>query len=101
MVNQSVIETAKNFIDQIPKNLVVSKSYLFGSYARGNEHEDSDIDIAVIIDNMTDFYETQMELMRIRRKIDLRIEPHPFKTDEFSSSNPFANEIKNTGIEIS
>lgn len=38
--------------------------------------------------------------MKLRRSIDLRIEPHPIKEQDFNSSNPFAFEIKNTGIEI-
>lgn len=47
-----------------------------------------------------DFFEMQMELFRRRRKIDLRIEPHPFDEDDFSEDNPVAVEIMNTGIEI-
>ncbi len=49
---------------------------------------------------MTDFFATQMKLMRIRRKVDLRIEPHPIKEDDFTGMNPFANEIRKSGIEI-
>jgi hypothetical protein len=49
---------------------------------------------------MDDFFEMQMELFRRRRKIDLRIEPHPFDSDDFSENNPVAAEIMNTGIEI-
>ena len=47
-----------------------------------------------------DFFEMQMELFRRRRKIDLRIEPHPFDEDDFSENNPVAVGIMNTGIEI-
>jgi len=38
--------------------------------------------------------------MRLRRKIDLRIEPHPIKEQDFNVVNPFAFEIEKTGIEI-
>ena len=38
--------------------------------------------------------------MKLSRKIDLRIEPHPIKELDFNSLNPFAYEIKNTGIEV-
>jgi hypothetical protein len=41
-----------------------------------------------------------MQLMRLRRNIDLRIEPHPIGEADFNSTNPFAWEVKNTGIEI-
>jgi len=100
MVNQSIIETAERFTKQIPAELNFKKAYLFGSYAKGNEREESDIDIAIVLGNMSDFFDIQMQLMRIRRKIDLRIEPHPISENEFNDSNPFAFEIKRTGIEI-
>jgi predicted nucleotidyltransferase len=100
MVNQQIIETAKRYLLSIPEDLVVTKAYLFGSYAKGNEHDESDIDIALVIKNMPDFFSTQRILMRLRRKIDLRIEPHPIKEQDFNALNPFAYEIENSGIEI-
>jgi uncharacterized protein len=84
----------------IPKELGVKKVYLFGSFAKGKENEESDIDIALILENMPDFFSTQRQLMKLRRKIDLRIEPHPIKEQDFNSLNPFAYEIEKTGIEI-
>ena len=43
----------------------------------------------------------QLELMRLRRKIDSRIEPHPFRERDFEQSNPIVNEILRYGQEIS
>jgi uncharacterized protein len=100
MVNQKIIETAKQYVMIIPKDLGVKKAYLFGSFARGQEREDSDIDIAVILENMPDFFSVQKQLMKLRRKIDLRIEPHPIMEKDFNFQNPFASEIKTTGVEI-
>ncbi|GAB1442984.1 nucleotidyltransferase domain-containing protein [Ignavibacteriales bacterium] len=49
---------------------------LFGSYQRGNFREDSDIDIAIIVDKFSDdFLEDQTNLFRLTRGIDSRIEP--------------------------
>ena len=84
----------------IPKDLGVKKVYLFGSFAKGIDREESDIDIALVLENMPDFFSAQKQLMRLRRKIDLRIEPHPIKEQDFNSLNPFAYEIEKTGIEI-
>jgi uncharacterized protein len=100
MVNQRVIETVKRYIMIIPKDFGVKKVYLFGSFANGNEKEESDIDIALVLENMPDFFYAQKQLMKLRRKIDLRIEPHPIKAQDFNSQNPFAYEIEKTGIEI-
>ncbi len=100
MVKKSIIDTAVRFIEMIPHDVGVKKAYLFGSYAKGLETEDSDIDIALIISNMDDFFATQMQLMRLRREIDLRIEPHPIGESDFTDLNPFAYEIEKSGIEI-
>jgi len=100
MVKKSIIDTASRYVKLLSSALEVKKAYLFGSCARGEDREDSDIDIAIVISNMTDFFATQMHLMRLRRKIDLRIEPHPIKESDFTNINPFAYEIQNTGIEI-
>jgi uncharacterized protein len=100
MVNQRVIETVRQYIMIIPKDFGVKKVYLFGSFAKGNEKEESDIDIALVLENMPDFFSAQKQLMKLRRKIDLRIELHPIKEQDFNSLNPFAYEIEKTGIEI-
>ena len=101
MVNQSIINTAEKYLKSIPKEFNLKKAFLFGSFARGNQNEDSDIDIALIIGKMDNFFLAQIQLMKLRRKIDLRIEPHPIEENDFNVSNPFANEILRTGIEIS
>ncbi len=100
MVNQSIIKTAKKYIAQVPAELELKKAYLFGSYAKGQEREESDIDIALVVGKMDDFFSSQMLLMRIRRNIDLRIEPHPILEKDFNSKNPFAHEIQKNGIEL-
>jgi predicted nucleotidyltransferase len=85
---------------------LLSKKYdsirviLFGSYAKGNFHVDSDIDIAVILKDYQNLVDIQLELMRLRRKVDSRIEPHPFRESEFELSNPIVNEILTYGKEI-
>ena len=100
MVKKSIINTVIRYLENIPADLDIKKAYLFGSYAKGLEKKDSDIDIALVVGNMTDFFATQMKLMRIRRKIDLRIEPHPIGETDFTEINPFAQEIQESGIEI-
>ncbi len=80
----------------------IESAYLFGSYAKGNSTEDSDIDIALIFTNLNDSqrFEIQVQLMLLAAEIDSRIEPHPISREDFSSGNPFIDEIKKTGIQI-
>jgi len=92
---------ARDFGTLVQKEFDVKNIYLYGSYAKGTNSEDSDIDIAVIGDDFSgDLIDDTFKLMRIRRKIDNRIEPRPFRTCDFNTSNPFSNEIMKTGIMI-
>lgn len=100
MVNPTIIETVQKYLMLIPDELGVSKVYLFGSFAQGTEREGSDIDVAIVLSSMPDFFSTQRQLMRLRRSVDLRIEPHPIDEKDFNLMNPFAFEIQRTGIEI-
>jgi predicted nucleotidyltransferase len=89
------------FLKAIPQDkFILSKAYLFGSYARNNQHDESDIDLAIVIKNLSDPYSAQVELMKLRRKFDLRIEPHPFSESDFSIQNPLVFEILKYGQEI-
>jgi predicted nucleotidyltransferase len=100
MVNSEILKNVKSYLTLIPENLGLKAAYLFGSYAKGLEKESSDVDVALIFDRMDDFFQNQQELRKLRRKVDLRIEPHPLKSEDFNSRNPFAKEIQETGILI-
>lgn len=57
----------------------------------------------LVIENVgstIDIFDLQMQMLRLRRKVDLRIEPHPIKEEDFTSMNPFVNEIVLSGIEL-
>ncbi|GAJ17906.1 unnamed protein product, partial [marine sediment metagenome] len=62
----------------------------------------SDIDLALIIDNLEDDerFDLQVKLMLIASDFDIRIEPHPISNKDFNFNNPFVAEILKTGIEI-
>lgn len=87
---------ATQYADLVKKEMKVESIYLFGSYTNGTPNQDSDIDIAVIADDFSgDVLEDTLWLMKIRRKVDLRIEPHAMKAD-----NPFIKEVIATGRKI-
>lgn len=89
------------FIDAIKKECGVTAIYLFGSYVYGEFSENSDIDIAVIGENFSgDPYDDTLLLMRKRRGIDNRIEPHPFTVKDFDLSNPYVKEIVDKGVRL-
>lgn len=101
-VRKISLEIVKKYLSLLKKNKInLRKVYLFGSSAKGNPHKDSDIDLAIVSNNFTgDWINDRLLLMRLRRKVDLSIEPHPFLPEEFDKTNPFVNEIIKTGIRI-
>ena len=68
----------------------------------GKPDIDSDIDLAVIFSQLIDAerFDIQVQLLLTASQFDSRIEPHPFSVDDFYSGNPFAEEIKRTGLEL-
>ena len=96
------VELAARFAEILSGEIRIEKVILFGSYAKGESHRDSDIDIAVVSPDFTgDRLEDQLRLMKSRRKVDLRIEPIPFRPEEFTNDNPFVREIMDTGTLVS
>lgn len=82
------------------KKYDIRKAYLFGSYAKDTQRTGSDIDIALIIKGVDDIIDLQIQLMFLRRKFSVDIEPHPIDEEDFTNSNPLADAIMQTGIEF-
>jgi len=101
MDKKKASEVARRYVDFIRnKNPNMKKAYLFGSYAKGIVKADSDIDLAIVFENLSDTFDMQVQLMKLRRKFDTRIEPHAFRESDFDISNPLVKEILTTGLEI-
>ena len=53
MDKREIIEVIKKYIFFLKENkFSVQKVYIFGSYAKGNMHDDSDIDLAIILSDL-------------------------------------------------
>ncbi|MFC2090910.1 nucleotidyltransferase domain-containing protein [Bacteroidota bacterium] len=94
------LNIATKYADIVKTKFDFVRIILFGSYAKGNYNEDSDIDIAVILKDYKNLIDIQLELMRLRRRIDSRIEPHPFREKDFDPSDPTVNEILKYGQDV-
>jgi predicted nucleotidyltransferase len=77
------------------------KAILFGSYAKGNPKDSSDLDVAIwargFSGNSILDIENVSPLLRPFHPIEL----HPFSIDESSDDNPFIEEIERTGKDFS
>lgn len=97
MDQRKVINIVKQYGELVKQNYSVDKIYLFGSYAKGNAREESDIDVAIVLKEIVDDYLSQStNLFQLRRKIDLRIEPVLFESNNDISG--FLEEIQASGI---
>lgn len=77
-------EHIKNTVREYFKDKPVNEVYLFGSYARGDANEGSDVDLIVEIDDtikrltLFDFLGLQVGIEKsLNKKVDL-VEPHLF-----------------------
>lgn len=101
MDKKQALKTGRDFIIYLKRhNYNINRAYLFGSYAKGSFTKDSDIDIACVFKNISNTYDMQIQLMKLRRRFDIRIEPHPFEEDDFNEFNPLSAEILKYGIQI-
>jgi uncharacterized protein len=100
MDKNEAIKIAKRYIDSISSKFQIESAILFGSFAKGSNHPDSDIDIAIVFKTVDDIIDLQIQLMQLRSDDDLLIEPHPFRVSDFHISNPVVAEIKKNGIDI-
>jgi len=100
-IDNEVFTIATNYLNYLSQHdYKYEKAYLFGSYAKGNYHNDSDIDIAIVFNNLDNRFDTQVQLLMLTTKFDTRIEPHPIDKKEFTLSNPFVHEIMKYGVEV-
>jgi uncharacterized protein len=101
MDKREASKIVKKYINYLKENnFKIEKVYIFGSYAKGTFKEDSDIDLAVVFNEFSDSFDMQVNLLKLRRNFDTRIEPHPFRSSDFILANPLVNEIINTGLEV-
>ena len=100
-INKDILKSINKYVEEIKKHYNIVAIILFGSYAKGTEHKDSDIDIAIVSEDFDDIYDSMADLMGMTWDIDARIEPHPIKKKDFDEvSNYFVKEIIDTGIKV-
>jgi len=91
-----VSSRVRRFAEKAGAAMPVRQVILFGSYAHGSPHEFSDIDVAVIVEaRVEDWLSASAQLFRLRRDIDLAIEPVLIDSEEDPSG--FLEEIRRTG----
>jgi predicted nucleotidyltransferase len=104
MAKKNIVALLQIFLRLLLKEgIPVERAFLYGSYARGEENEESDIDIMIISEVFdTNDDKTVGKTWRISNSVDSRIEPYTvgrkrFLNDKFS---PLLEYVKKEGVEI-
>jgi len=101
LTKEIAIKQATDFIlDCIQNGISIEKAVLFGSVAKNEQREYSDIDVALISSQFTKNFISNTKLTS---KINIRfplIEVHHFNSDYYKQGDPFIAEINKSGFEI-
>ncbi len=99
-----IIKTGQAYLKLVMEIFPVAGAWLYGSYARNEQNEWSDIDIAIC---SPDFEHIPRPiaikiLSKIAKKIDYAIEPYPLRPKECLDKvvGTLANEILATGVKL-
>ena len=98
----SVADTIQSFIGHVKEDIRVDKVILFGSYAKGNFREGSDIDLAIVSPDFKeeDCIDNMARLLRKAMRVRADIQTIPFTPEEYNNPKGLMEEIRNTGIEL-
>lgn len=105
MVDAQIVEAVKRYLAVLPQYGVhPSRAILYGSFARGENHEWSDIDLIVVAPEFDDLHdrETLFQLWHATGDADNRIEPIACGERQWieDDGTPILEIARQEGIEI-
>jgi predicted nucleotidyltransferase len=97
-----VKDIIERYLQALRRNgIPIKEAILFGSYAKGNHQEWSDIDLALVSDIFVgNLIDDKDKIRRITLSVSSEIEVIPFAPKDFDLKNPLAKEILTTGIRL-
>ncbi|MBA4407987.1 MAG: nucleotidyltransferase domain-containing protein [Bacteroidota bacterium] len=104
MLQQDAINIVRQYVMNLNNGgIVIFKAYLYGSYARNQATENSDIDVMLV----SDVFDTDDDFILSKPwspkfRVDYRIEPIAIGKKRFQSddSSPIIEMVKREGLEI-
>lgn len=100
---EEVIEKVRELLRSLSsEGMTIMAAYLYGSWANGTSHRDSDIDVAIISRDLSgDRLEDWCRLNGVATQIDARMEVIGFRPERFRDEDPLAWEVKTSGMKLS
>jgi predicted nucleotidyltransferase len=104
MLQQDAINIVRQYVTNLNNGgILIFKAYLFGSYARNEATENSDIDVMLV----SDAFDTDDDLILSKPwspkfRVDYRIEPIAVGKKRFQTedSSPIIEIVKKEGLEV-
>lgn len=101
LTRKALDKKIQSFIKDLQANgFQPSRAVLFGSYAKGNPHEYSDVDLAIWDKKFSGVGALDFEKIAPIARNYVGIEVHFYQEGETEDDDPFIEEINKTGIEI-
>jgi len=102
LTRNAAIKIVGNYAEEIQSQGINLRTViLYGSFAKGMQHQWSDIDVALVADEFeglpTDIYYFATVAAK---KPYIRIEPNTYPTNYFQAGDPLIEEIKKEGVLI-
>jgi len=98
--SEEIFEKINEYVGEVVRRLAPRCVILFGSFARRDISEGSDVDLVVVADFSESFLERIGTLLKLN-EFGLPLEPVGYTPEEFrkmrEEGNPFIEEVLNTG----
>lgn len=102
-ISKKVNSVVKNYLSLLKQdNFLVQQVFIFGSRVNGRARGDSDLDIAIVSDQIKDDFQGNLYLLKKAHQLpdSMFIEPHGFHPKNFINESPLVWEIKKNGIRM-
>ena len=104
MAPDKIINMLKRYLTLIiQEGIVIDKAFLYGSYSKNAENEDSDIDLC-IVSNKIDTNDDLLigKIWALTKKVNSKIEPYIIDSERFNSDevSPLIQLVKTEGIRV-
>ena len=102
-ISEEIMQIIKNYLSDLQQDINVEKAILFGSYAKGTNDKNSDIDLAIVSNHFRGKKRVDSINYLLLKAIDynIDIEPIPFTDEEYAEKDGFIKEVLKYGIDIS
>lgn len=94
-IPESIQKVIEDYVMKLSKLIPIEKVIVFGSYAKGNPHKYSDVDIAIFLDYFKDMNRVDgiYFLLLNAMDYDIDLEPQPFTLDDYNQSIGIVREM--------